>query len=50
MFKIFRPGDKYYYEIYIIKGTLIKIGVARPDVKLTEAFSDTKDGWAIYNG
>ena len=48
--KIFHPGDKYYYEIYILKGALIKIGVARPHVKLTGAFSDTKEGWAIYNG
>ena len=46
----FIPGDKYYFEIYITKGSLIKIGVSRPTVQLNEAFSDTKDGWAIYNG
>jgi len=48
--KEFIPGDKYYFEIYITKGSLIKIGVSRPSVSLTEAFSDSKDGWAIYNG
>ena len=48
--KEFIPGDKYYFEIYITKGSLIKIGVSRPGVALNEAFSDTKDGWAIYNG
>jgi len=24
--------------------------VARPTSKLNEAFSDSKDGWGIYNG
>ena len=46
----FLPGDKYYVEVYIIRGSLIKIGVARPTSKLNEAFSDSKDGWGIYNG
>jgi hypothetical protein len=27
---VFTPGDKYYFEIYINKGQLIKIGIARP--------------------
>lgn len=48
--KEFIPGDKYYFEIYITKGSLIKIGVSRPWASLTEAFSDSKDGWGIYNG
>ena len=48
--KEFIPGDKYYFEILITKGSLIKIGVSRPSVSLTEAFSDSKDGWGIYNG
>ncbi len=48
--KLFLPGDKYYFEIEILKGNLIKIGIARPHIKLNEAFSDTLNGWGIYNG
>ena len=29
---------------------MIKIGVCRTHVKTSEAFSDTMDGWAIYDG
>ena len=29
---------------------MIKIGVARPDAKLTEAFCDSAEGWGFYNG
>lgn len=44
-------GGRYYFEIFINKGNLIKIGVCRPNVtKLEEAFSDNLNGWAIYNG
>ena len=34
----------------ITKGKLIKLGVARPDANLEEAFCDGSKGWAIYNG
>jgi hypothetical protein len=34
----------------VIKGTLIKIGVSKPDGLVEEAFSDNQKGWAIYNG
>ena len=30
------PGNKYYFEVYIIKGSLIKIGVARSDCLIEE--------------
>lgn len=49
--EIFNEGNRYYFEIFINKGQLIKIGVCRPNVNnLEEAFSDTIHGWAIYNG
>ncbi len=44
------PGKRYYYEIYLDNGSLIKIGVARRDVNLDMAFSDSEHGWAMYNG
>jgi len=49
--EIFAEGGKYYFEIFINKGQLIKIGVCRPtNTNLEEAFSDGVHGWAIYNG
>lgn len=48
--EIFTEGGRYYFEIFINKGHLLKIGVCRPDVGLEEAFSDTAKGWGIYNG
>lgn len=49
--EIFTEGGRYYFEIFINKGQLIKIGVCRPTVThLEEAFSDGLNGWAIYNG
>ena len=49
--EIFSEGGRYYFEIFINKGQLIKIGICRPTVSnLEEAFSDTINGWAIYNG
>lgn len=62
--KAFYAGNKYYFEIYIEKGSLIKIGVSRGDINFEEvflfgpfalkfdfkAFSDTLKGWGIYNG
>ncbi|KAM3133207.1 hypothetical protein pb186bvf_014635 [Paramecium bursaria] len=47
----FVPGNRYYFEIVIDKGSLIKIGVCTVNgVFKDQAFSDTEDGWAIYNG
>lgn len=46
----FKPGGKYYFEVFIIKGNLIKIGVSRDSINFEEAFSDSLNGWAIYNG
>jgi hypothetical protein len=49
--EIFTEGGRYYFEIFINKGQLIKIGVCRPSLtNLEEAFSDGVHGWAIYNG
>lgn len=46
----FTEGNKYYFEIYVIKGSLIKIGVTKSFGLIEEAFSDNPKGWAIYNG
>jgi len=49
--EIFSAGGRYYFEIFINKGQLIKIGICRPSItNLEEAFSDGVQGWAIYNG
>lgn len=48
--QIFTEGSRYYFEIFINKGQLLKIGVCRPDVNLEGAFCDTVNGWGIYNG
>lgn len=49
--EIFVEGGRYYFEIFINKGQLVKIGVCRPTpLNLEEAFSDTIHGWGIYNG
>lgn len=49
--EIFTAGGRYYFELFINKGQLIKIGVCRPSpVNLEEAFCDNTNGWAIYNG
>lgn len=48
---MFVAGGRYYYELFINKGQLIKIGVCRPNPSnLEEAFSDSLNGWGIYNG
>lgn len=53
----FVAGEKYFFEIIVIQGSLIKIGVSRAISKLDQvgynhykAFCDTSEGWAIYNG
>ena len=43
-------GSKYYFEVKIIQGALMKIGIARSDSEVNGAFSDDDRGWAIYNG
>jgi hypothetical protein len=49
--EFFTAGGKYYFEIFINKGQLMKIGVCRPSpLNLEEAFCDTVHGWGIYNG
>ena len=48
--EVFTEGNRYYFEIFIHKGQLLKIGVCRPDVGLEEAFCDTVKGYGIYNG
>lgn len=48
--EVFQAGGRYYFELFINKGQLIKIGVCRLDINLEEAFSDTLKGWGIYNG
>ena len=30
------PGNRYYFEIFIIKGNLIKIGISKPTDLLEE--------------
>ena len=48
---MFVEGGKYYFEIFVNKGQLLKVGVCRPGpTNLEEAFCDTKKGWGIYNG
>lgn len=46
----FEAGNKYYFEIYLVKTQMIKIGVARSTCSIEGAFCDGPDGWAIYNG
>ena len=46
----FTERERYYFEIQVIKGTLIKIGVSRRIKSLNQAFTDGPEGWGIYNG
>ena len=46
----FTEKERYYFEIQVIKGTLIKIGVSRRIKSLNQAFTDGPEGWGIYNG
>ena len=44
-------GYKHYFEIELIKGNLMKIGVCRKDAPFEQmSFCDTDQGWAVYNG
>ena len=44
-------GGKYYFEIKVDKGSLLKIGVTRPNNDFRSiGFCDTENGWGIYNG
>lgn len=47
---MFTEGGRYYFEIFLNKGHMFKIGVCRPDIEFEEAFCDTTNGWGIYNG
>ena len=44
------PGGRYFFEVQINSGQLIKIGVCRSNIDSERAFCDTTDGWAFYNG
>ena len=44
------PGGRYFFEVQINSGQLIKIGVCRSNIDSERAFCDTADGWAFYNG
>ena len=45
------PGSKYYFEIRCITGCLFKIGISKRLASgYEQAFSDTEDGWALYEG
>ena len=46
----FSEKERYYFEIQVQKGTLIKIGVSRRIKSLNQAFTDGPEGWGIYNG
>lgn len=43
-------GGKYFFKVKINNGSLIKIGVCRKSVNIEQAFCDTEEGWALYNG
>ena len=45
-----KAGGKYYFQIIVNKGKLIKIGVAKEGAPIDKAFSDTELGWSIFNG
>ena len=46
----FTEKERYYFEVQVIKGTLLKIGVSRRIKSLNQAFTDGPEGWGIYNG
>ena len=46
----FEERERYYFEIKIIKGTLIKIGISKAMENNSQAFTDGPEGWGIYNG
>ena len=44
-------GQLYYFEIQLLKGNLMKVGVCRQDAPFEQnSFCDTDQGWAVYNG
>lgn len=43
-------GGRYYFQVLIKHGSLVKIGVSRKDINMEQAFCDNNNGWAIYNG
>eukprot|EP00347_Sterkiella_histriomuscorum_P003770 403363015 len=46
----FKAGGRYYFQVQLNQGNLVKIGVSRKDIQADQAFSDSQSGWAIYNG
>ena len=45
-----QAGQRYYFEIRILAGNLFKIGVCRKNAPYEKAFSDSLEGWALFNG
>lgn len=45
-----QSGGKYYFEIKIIQGSLIKFGICRYNFPKDQAFCDSDEGFGIYNG
>ncbi|TNV76303.1 hypothetical protein FGO68_gene7058 [Halteria grandinella] len=43
-------GGRYFFQVKLVHGTLMKVGIARKGVSTEHAFSDGANGWAIYNG
>ena len=44
-------GGKYYFEISLLKGDLLKIGICKQDSPFEQnSFCDDYRGWAVYNG
>ena len=43
-------GGRYFFQVQIVKGILIKIGVSVAGINPDKAFCDTDEGWAFYNG
>ena len=43
-------GGQYFFQVQVVKGILIKIGVTNPSINPDKAFCDSEEGWAFYNG
>eukprot|EP00349_Pseudokeronopsis_sp_Brazil_P004936 CAMPEP_0202959408 /NCGR_PEP_ID=MMETSP1396-20130829/3596_1 /ASSEMBLY_ACC=CAM_ASM_000872 /TAXON_ID= /ORGANISM="Pseudokeronopsis sp., Strain Brazil" /LENGTH=99 /DNA_ID=CAMNT_0049677945 /DNA_START=183 /DNA_END=482 /DNA_ORIENTATION=+ len=41
---------RYYFQLKLVHGHLLKIGVSRKEIEPEQAFCDTPKGWALYNG
>ena len=43
------PGNRYYFEVKMLKGSNFKIGVSSTREVVDNAFSDYETGWAYYS-